>query len=77
MSECSCPLQNGLKCPGNNVRTYFTGTDNEVQLCRQCATATGVKMIVNSCMDGGDVENVFRSIMRDLAVAKLPAKSKK
>lgn len=66
-STTLCSLRAQENCNGRDIQIYFKDTPNPISLCRQCAEKVGVSMIVNCCLQGADVENIFRDIMTTLA----------
>lgn len=69
-SMTQCALRNADSCNQRVATTYFKGTKHEFGLCRQCQTRLSVRMVVDSCMNGGDIEAIFKDIMTLLAKEK-------
>ena len=70
-STTPCALHSTDDCNNKQVRLYKLGT-KDVPLCTQCSMKTGVALVVQACVDGGDVETAFRDIMTLLAKKRQP-----
>jgi hypothetical protein len=72
-STTPCALQALESCNSRTTRLYPIGRA-QVPLCRQCSQRMGIRMIVDACLDGSDIESVFKDIMNLLAKERRPEK---
>lgn len=75
-STTPCALRESESCTSSNIRNYHLGKLT-VPLCSQCSARLGVRLVVNSCLEGGDVESLFKDIMTLLAKERRPEKGSK
>ncbi len=69
-SSTQCALQSSDTCGGKVATVYLKGSKQEFGLCRQCQTRLSVRMVVDACINGSDIESLFKDIMTLLSREK-------